>query len=223
MKTHLDHLVIGASTLEKGIRYVTEQLGVEIPLGGRHAKMGTHNCLTKLGDSMFLEVIAIDPKGTRPLRPRWFGLDDSLVQRSLAEQPQLLTWVVNTDNIETILTRSEMSFGTAESISRGELNWYFGIPDDGRLLAGGMLPYIISWQVEEHPAKKMADTGCRLIGLKLYTPITEWICKQLVSIGASSLIDVIKLPPNALPYLQAEIKTPLGVKILSSAGSLHCS
>lgn len=223
MSTHLDHLVIGAATLEQGVSYLAEQLGIEIPFGGYHVEMGTHNCLTKLGESIFLEVIAIDPKGARPPRPRWFGLDDPMVQRSLAEKPQLLTWVVNSDDIKTALAQTEMSFGTVETVSRGVLNWYFGIPDDGRLLAGGMLPYIISWQTDEHPAKKMVDVGCRLIELKLYTPIPEWACRQLSSIGASSLIEVLQLPLNAPPYLQAEIKTPSGVKILRSAGRQHFS
>lgn len=45
MQTRIDHLVIGAADLTQGIDYVNECLGVDIPYGGAHEKMGTHNHL----------------------------------------------------------------------------------------------------------------------------------------------------------------------------------
>ncbi len=216
MRTNLDHLVIGAQTLAQGRQYVKEQLGVEIPLGGRHPRMGTHNCLAKLDDAVFLEIIAIDPEGEQPLQPRWFGLDDPLVRRRLADGPGLLTWVVNTDNITGALNIAEISFGAPQPLSRGDLRWYFGVPDDGRLLAGGMLPYIISWQTDEHPAAKMADLGCRLQALRLFTPFVEWTARQLEDIGALNLIEIQILPEMSTPYLEAEISTKSGSCLLKS-------
>jgi len=57
---NLDHLVIAASSLEQGVDYVRKMLGVDIPFGGVHSAMGTHNHLMQLGNSVFLEVIAIN-------------------------------------------------------------------------------------------------------------------------------------------------------------------
>ena len=71
-----DHLIIGAHTLEQGAAYIEELLGVKPQAGGRHAAMGTHNMLLRLGARAYLEIIAIDPAGETPQRPRWFGLDD---------------------------------------------------------------------------------------------------------------------------------------------------
>ena len=44
-------------------------------VGGEHPRMGTHNLLLRLGDSVFLEVLSPNPDAPPPSRPRWFGLD----------------------------------------------------------------------------------------------------------------------------------------------------
>src|SRR5450631_2973667 len=94
--THIDHLVIGAHTLEAGRNYVYQTLGVFPEPGGVHPKMGTHNCLLKLGNSIYLEVIATNNDVVQPERPRWFELDEFHPNRT----PRLLTWVVRTNCIE---------------------------------------------------------------------------------------------------------------------------
>ncbi|MFD0934083.1 VOC family protein, partial [Methylobacterium trifolii] len=73
----LDHLAVVAPTLAEGIAHVRDSLNLDIPEGGRHREMGTRNHLLRLGDALFLEVIAVDPDATPPGRPRWFGLDDA--------------------------------------------------------------------------------------------------------------------------------------------------
>ena len=76
MNTRLDHIVIAAADLDSGADYVNEKLGVDIPPGGRHEMMGTHNRVMSLGNDIYLEVIAINPDMDSPQCPRWFGLDD---------------------------------------------------------------------------------------------------------------------------------------------------
>jgi hypothetical protein len=62
----LDHLVVAAATLEQGEDYIESRLGARPLRGGRHVAMGTHNSLLKLGEKIYLEVIAIDPDGAAP-------------------------------------------------------------------------------------------------------------------------------------------------------------
>ena len=50
----LDHLAITARTLDEGVAWVREMLGIEMPPGGAHPRMGTHNRLMALGPSDFL-------------------------------------------------------------------------------------------------------------------------------------------------------------------------
>ena len=61
----LDHLVVAAATLADGIEYVAGITGVAPHAGGKHVAMGTHNALLRLGERIFLELIAIDPDGSQ--------------------------------------------------------------------------------------------------------------------------------------------------------------
>ena len=213
--TGFDHLVIGAASLSEGVAYVKKTLGVDIPAGGEHPLMGTHNHLMKLSDSSFLEVIAINPTAPPPERPRWFGLDDASVRSQLA-QPRLLTWVVNTPDLARLQTQTSFEFGQPTKVSRGDLSWQFAIPDDGRLLAGGILPYLIQWEVDGHPARGMVDLDCSLEGLELHHPYPEWLGGILKAIDADTFVIVQPLTGNAAPFIKASIATPMGIKTLSS-------
>lgn len=216
MPTQIDHLVIGSANLVQGVAYIRKCLGVVMPYGGEHPKMGTHNHLMRLGNGIFLEVMAINPAGDPPETPRWYGLDDPFVAVRLTAQPSLLTWVVNTDDVGELLKQARFDFGKATSLNRGSLNWSFGLPDDGRLLAGGMLPYVIEWQTDPHPSKNMADAGCRLKGLEIYHPYPAWLQSVLDSIGAGGLVRVHSQQKGRFPCLLAHIATPTGEKVLRS-------
>ncbi len=74
-KLKLDHITVVARTLEEGAAHIKRQLGIDMPKGGAHPAMGTHNRLLSLGETAFLELIAIDPDATPPSHPRWFNLD----------------------------------------------------------------------------------------------------------------------------------------------------
>ena len=215
MKTEIDHLVIGAETLSQGVEYIKHSLGVDMPYGGVHVKMGTHNHLMQIGEGLFLEIIAINPDIEAPKRPRWFGLDDPFVRQRLAIQPTLLTWVVNTCNLSKLIQQAGYSLGNSELIRRGELSWNFGLPDDGRLIAGGILPYAIEWHTGKHPAANMADLKCSLHSLTIYHPYTAWLLAALTSIRAQDLVKIIGLPKNKSPYITAAINTPSGLKKIS--------
>ena len=211
-----DHLVIGAADLEQGVAYIKDQLGIDIPFGGVHITMGTHNHLVQLGNEVFLEIIAVNPEIDAPESPRWYGLDDPFILAKIQQQATLLAWVVNTESITNTMQGSQFSFGEATLVTRGDLSWHFGIPDDGRLLAGGMLPYIIEWHSELHPSEKMADLGCRFQQLDIYHPNPIWLTSILESIGADTLVNVIALGRGQAPYLEAIIDTPKGIKHLRS-------
>jgi len=46
--TELDHLTIAAHDLVQGVAYVRDALGVDMPTGGAHPRMATHNRLLRL-------------------------------------------------------------------------------------------------------------------------------------------------------------------------------
>ena len=216
MHPEIDHIVVGAATLEQGVRYIQDKLEVDIPFGGVHEKLGTHNHLMQLGQDCFLEVIAVNPEGNPPDQPRWYGLDDPFVRHRITQQPCLLGWVINTGNIQQLLQQASVPMGTSTRISRGKLSWLFGLPEDGRLLAAGILPYVIEWQCDSHPANNMADRGCALTELSLYHTNTAWLKAILASIDTQNLVKVYPLRGQQTPYIEARINTPSGLKTLSS-------
>src|SRR5437868_12288896 len=64
----LDHLVVAAETLEQGEDHLESLLGARPRRAGKHVAMGTHNSVLRLGERVYLELIAIDPDGIKPDR-----------------------------------------------------------------------------------------------------------------------------------------------------------
>lgn len=215
MTTKIDHIVVGAATLADGVAYVKDKLGVDIPKGGEHPNMATHNHLMQLGNNTFLEIIAINPDGKPPKRPRWFGLDDPMVRASIVK-PRLLTWVVNTTDLMALQTNAAIDIGERTPLSRGDLNWFFMVPDDGRLLSAGTVPYALQWQTDEHPSANMAQLQCQLKQLRVYHPYADWYKNVLDSLQASALVSVHDIASTESAYMIANIETPAGAVELDS-------
>ena len=116
----LDHLAVVAPSLAAGVAHVRESLGLAMGPGGRHPEMGTHNRLLRLGDDVFLEVIAVDPEAAPPPHRRWFGLDDAeAVRADWAAGRRLRSFVARTDRLDAALARSAPELGVAMRVSRG--------------------------------------------------------------------------------------------------------
>ena len=159
---------------------------------------------------------AINPDAEQPDCPHWYGLDDPFVRESISQQPRLIGWVVNTKNISQTLSGTDFDFGKPELISRGDLNWYFCLPEDGHLLAGGFIPYVMKWNVEPHPSTNMADLDCDLQALEIYHPNAAWLKSVLGEIGADQLVTINSIADNQTAYMAALIDTPTGLRRLSS-------
>lgn len=211
----LDHIVIAADSLQQGVDYLRETLGVEVPSGGFHQTMGTHNHLMQLANDAYLEIIAIDPQARAPGHPRWFGLDEAIMRTSLKQQPRLLTWVINTADVKRLAASAGFDIGVPTALSRNNLKWEIALTDDGRLLGGGMLPYCIQWHSSPHPSRGMADLGCILHALTIYHNRPHWLADRLEAIDASHLVQIEALTDDATPYLSAAIETPNGMVTLT--------
>lgn len=159
-----DHLVVAASALAAGRAWMEARLGVEAQGGGRHRQMGTHNALWGLGDS-YLEVIAIDPEGIAPDRPRWFGLDDPAVQERLAGGPALIAWAVAVGDLGAL--RPPVPCDPPAKFSRDDLSWEVRLPQGRELPLGGAWPLTIRWLSGVHPARRLPDRGLSLEQLEV--------------------------------------------------------
>lgn len=179
MSWQVDHLVVGAATLEQGATWCAATLGVLPGPGGKHPLMGTHNLLLAIGSEAFprcyLEIIAIDPQAAPPARRRWFDLDDAALRATLAAGPRLIHWVARCGDVaaecsalaEAGVDRGEVLQAERDT-PRGLLRWQIAVRPDGRRLFAGALPTLIQWG-DVHPADAMPASGVALSSLAVGT------------------------------------------------------
>lgn len=209
MRSGIDHLVVVCAGLDQGAAWVEARLGVQPQPGGKHALMGTHNRLLRLGQRCYLELIALDPDAAAS-RPRWFDLDDPAVQRRASERPFLLTWVAATGSIvEAAVQVPEL--GEIIAAARNQLTWRIAVRDDGHLNFSGVLPAVIEWDGDAHPCDMLEDRGCELLELRLSHPAAASIVPMFRSLR---LAGAIELRPGLIE-LAARIRTPRGEIVLN--------
>jgi len=204
-----DHVVVTCHKLKAGIDYVRRVFGVEIPLGGQHDFMGTHNAVMAVGDGIYFEVIAIDTSLPVPPYPRWFGLGNPLFEDRMKDQPILAHYVLRTTDIEATMAglSDELieMLGPVNSASRGDLSWKITINPTGLPPEGGCLPALIEWDGVP-PQYKMARLGPELERIYLCHPKPEMMLSHLMAMGAGDLIDqgMIDVQETAKTGLKAD-------------------
>jgi len=212
MQTLLDHIAVAAPDLATGADFVERALGVRPGPGGAHPRMGTHNLLLRLGDDVYLEVIAPDPAAPRPARPRWFELD----RLGAGAPARLATWVARTDDIGAARAACGAEVGEIEPMTRGALSWRITIPADGSLPCQGAAPTLIQWDAEPHPASALPDAGCALEALEVWHPDPARVRAMLDAVAFAGDVAVRGLPAGAAPQLRARIRAAGGVRTLGA-------
>lgn len=200
----LDHLAITARTLDEGVAWVREMLGIEMPPGGAHPRMGTHNRLLALGPADFLEVIATDPGAPAPSQGRWYGLD------SFDAAPRIGTWILGTPDIARSLTHAHPDSGPAIEAVRGDLEWLISVPADGSMPMQGAFPTLIQWPQGPLPVTGMQDRGCSLLSLTVRHPDADHIARLLEGQFDDPRVDFAPGPVG----LEATFDTPSGRRTL---------
>jgi hypothetical protein len=238
MKTHIDHLVIVARTLDAGVQWCEATLGISPGPGGEHARFGTHNRLFKIATPAhplaYCEIIAIDPNAKKMANPsgtsqakRWFDMDEAALQAAVATEPRLVHFVANTDDIQTArhtLTALDIDRGPVVHASRhsrkGLLQWQITVRDDGQRLFNGALPTLIQWGKADaaeplrlHPRNSLPRSGVSLQSIAVTHPAADKLQAAYDGLG----LTCISLKMGE-PNLKVTLKTPLGVVTLDSHG-----
>ena len=195
-RCEIDHLTITAPSLALGARYVERTLGVALQPGGEHPRMGTHNLLLRLGDALFLEVIAVNPAAAGPRR--------------------LAHWGVRTASIRSAPSDYLTVAGPIETMTRDSLQWLITIPSDGSLPMHGAVPAIIQWQTAAHPAARLEDKGCTLREIEVHTPDAERVGVLLDALGLAGNVKRVPLRAGEAPRLVAHFDTPAGPRSMGA-------
>jgi len=204
----LDHILLGAGDLERGITLVLEHTGVRPAFGGVHPGRGTQNALVALGERHYLEIIAPDPAQHT----------DNTLARKLAAlaEPRLVGWAAHPRNVEALAAQLKRASIAAEGPTPGSrkrpdgrvLHWQtLNLKDD----AGGLLPFFIEWDAgSPHPSSD-APAGCQLIRLEILTPDPARLARL-----ASAMSLAVPIAKGPAPQLRAVIEGPKGSLSLTS-------
>ena len=226
--TQIDHLVVAASTLDEGVAWCEQTLGMSPGPGGEHPLMGTHNRLFKIASaqypSAYFEIIAID-KGAACARKqgerRWFDLDNEALQQQLKQSgPQLVHFVASTPRAAPAMqTLAALGIDRGELLEasrmtpHGVLSWKITVRADGQRLMNGTLPTLIEW-TGVHPTDNMAASGITLQSLAASQPDADTLQAAYAAIGLQG-VSVSQGPAN----LTATLQTPRGLVMLESRGA----
>lgn len=209
-RLQLDHVVFAAATLEEGRAAVHAALGIDVPMGGRHEGMATHNRLMGLGGDCYFEIIA-PIEGETPERPPLFGL------AAPPAAPALVNFVLRSDDLAATLAALPADIadavGTPLPMARGALSWTITQPADAGMPLGGAMPTLIEWpHGGDGPARLMPDCGVRLAGLTVTHPEAARIEAAL-----TPLLDEprIRFETTGQTRITAAFDTPAGRKSLS--------
>jgi hypothetical protein len=234
MKTQIDHIVVMAASLDQGVQWCEDTLGITPGPGGEHEKYGTHNRLFKIASPQFplayFEIIAINPAAVIPKRaqvPRWFDMGDAALQKAVAQGPRLIHFVSSTEDVKAArhllrtqgIERGQVVHASRKS-SKGTLNWQITVREDGERLFNGCLPTLIQWGKPEatdplrlHPRNSLPRSGVTLQSLTVSHPSGAKLQAAFNAIGLTD-IAIETGPAN----LVANLQTPKGLVQLQSLG-----
>lgn len=199
----IDHIVMGARTLEEGAAFIENLLGVKPQPGGKHEGAGTHNMLLGLGPDCYLEIIAPDPSQPEPAHPRLFDLDDPATKLMLEAEPRLLTWVARTPSMDAIMSRLGPRGGVVRDMKRGDLAWRFAVPPQ-RQDMDNLIPAMIEWK-GERAGRHLHDSHLRLTALEAEHPEADALRTALDERGLGEALKVKRGPhPRLIAHLRGK-------------------
>ena len=204
----VDHLMIGAADLDRGIQWLEQRTGVRAGIGGSHPGRGTRNALIALRGRQYVELIAPDPAQPADLTSHLRSLDE----------PRLIGWAAATPDIEALARRirvmeHEPTAPRPGSRARpdGRILRWTTIGVNSKFAAGGVdpIPFFIQWAAESAHPSSDSPTGCELLSLEFEHPESEELSDALGRLEISATVREAKTVA-----IVATLRTPKGSVVL---------
>jgi catechol 2,3-dioxygenase-like lactoylglutathione lyase family enzyme len=164
---HVDHIILGVSDLDAGIREFESLTGVRAVFGGKHPGRGTQNALVSLGPQTYLEIMAPQPGA---------ALEGDFADIAKLEHLTPVGFAVFAADIDAVRAQlarggvktTEPQPGARATPAGATLHWTtFGILEPKLDVA----PFFIRWEDPAvHPART-SPGGCTLETLDLTAPV----------------------------------------------------
>jgi len=157
LSIHIDHVMVGASNLDRAVSDFEKATGVHPVFGGKHPSGGTENALVSLGRSTYLELIAPQPDA----KPSQFISDLAKL-----DKPTPIGWAVSAADAQVLRERlskngfplTDPKAGSRVTPSGAALHWEtFQLNDE---FPGA--PIFINWAPQSPHPSSTSPTGCRL-------------------------------------------------------------
>ncbi|MBK5257508.1 MAG: VOC family protein [Vicinamibacteria bacterium] len=207
----LDHLLIGAPTLENGIAWLEEKTGVRAAIGGSHPGLGTWNALASLGFRQYLEIIAPDP-GQPGVQTIYVpGL------RSF-DRPRITTWAAVGRDLNTHFGAALPKTFSCEPPRPGtrirpdgkRLAWSLAFPKLlGHGTLDGALPFFIEWQSNDMHPGQITPKGLTLKAFSIEHPKPKLVLQGLRALGLECAVH-----RATVMSIRVEVETPRGTVFL---------
>ncbi len=192
----VDHIIVGVSNLEAGIREFEQLSGVRAVPGGAHPGQGTRNALLSLGEGVYLELYAPNPAEAV----------DSPTVKELQGLRRLkpIGWAVSTTDVDALrsylgslgLPQSPPEAGSRVRPDGSVLQWVsFGFENLDHSLA----PFFIQWKQREFHPSLTSPGGCRLVSIRLRDPAPTELEAAVQPLKLS-------IPVDRKPETQMELK-----------------
>jgi hypothetical protein len=205
-RARLDHLLWAGADLDAAVAELEARSGVRALPGGSHPELGTRNALARLGEGVFLEVIAPDP---------------ALAQGVFAERlaalaaPELLMWVARTDDAAALAVRAHeggygalVTDGSRTRPDGGVVRWRnVFVTGHG---AGTLVPFFIEWSGDGHPSRD-APAGLELAAFRIEGTRPQALRTVLGALGVA-----VAVRKGSSDRLVADLRTPKGPLTLAS-------
>lgn len=196
----LDHLVWAVPDLDLAVKEFETTTGIKAIIGGSHPDHGTRNALISMGDGQYFELLARDK-----------SLPAGKLARFCADltEPNLVTWVVCTNNVPEIAKMAE-SLGYTATINRMSRVKPNGEKLEWQLLwlsghsYGTYIPLVIDWQNSRHPSLD-APTGLKLISFTIEAIKTEPLEQIFTALSIP-----IAIKPSSQDRMIACLESPKG-------------
>lgn len=203
----VDHLMIGAADLDRGIQWLEQRIGVRAAVGGTHPGRGTRNALVALRGRQYVELIAPDPAQPESLASHL---------RSITT-PRLIGWAAGTPDIEGLAKRiramgHEPIAPRPGSRSRPDgrvLKWTtLGVRS--KFAAGGIdpIPFFIQWAADSPHPSSDSPAGCELSSLEFEHPEPADLSEAL---GRLEISATVRQSPSV--GIVATLSTPKGAVV----------
>ena len=159
----LDHVILSATSLTRGIDEFTRLTGIVPKRGGQHPGRGTENALVSLGQGHYLEILA-------PILPS----SDSTSMRAAGELIPV-GWALHTRALDSLIAKlraaglpiSDPTPGSRLTPDSTLLQWRTAtVRGPGLELA----PFFIEWSASTPHPSTTSPAGCSLAALELTIP-----------------------------------------------------